>query len=138
MESILPERSPFSSDPTAYLPHRSPFLMIDRILSRDPGQGASGIHCVTHDPVGYPEVFLLESMAQLGGIAASQQEGEGGFLAAIDCARFHRRVRAGDLIVITVRIVKSFGRLYLLEGEAHVDDELVATASLTLGIGKVA
>jgi 3-hydroxyacyl-[acyl-carrier-protein] dehydratase len=138
MESILPECKPCNADPTAYLPHRSPFLLIDRVLSRDPGQGASGEKCVTHDANGYPaEVFLLESMAQLGGIAAADREGEGGFLAAIDRARFHRRVRAGDRIVITVCIVKSFGRLYLLEGEARVDSELVATAALTLGIGMI-
>jgi 3-hydroxyacyl-[acyl-carrier-protein] dehydratase len=93
--------------------------------------------CVTQDPAGYPEVLLLESMAQLGGIAATEQEGEGGFLAAIDRASFLRRVRAGDRIVFTVRIVKSFGRLFLLEGEAHVGDELVATAALTLGIGMI-
>lgn len=137
MESILPERNPSNSDPTAYLPHRSPFLLIDRVLYRDPGHGASGITCVTHEPAGYPEVFLLESMAQLGGIAAADREGEGGFLAAIDRARFHRRVRAGDVVFITVRIVKSFGRLYLLEGEARVDNEVVATAALTLGIGMI-
>jgi 3-hydroxyacyl-[acyl-carrier-protein] dehydratase len=96
-----------------------------------------GIHCVTNESGGHPEVLLVESMAQLGGIAAADREGEGGFLAAIDHARFHRRVFAGDCLVITVRIVKSFGRLYLLEGEALVDDELVATASLTLGIGMI-
>jgi 3-hydroxyacyl-[acyl-carrier-protein] dehydratase len=106
-------------------------------LSRDPGCSASGIHSVTHDPGGYPEVFLLESMAQLGGIAAAAREGEGGFLAAIDRALFHRQVRPGDRIAITVSIVKSFGRLYILEGEARVDDELVATAVLTLGIGMI-
>ena len=77
-------------------------------------------------------------MAQLGGIAAAEREGEGGFLAAIDRAVFHRTVRKGDRIRFTVRIVKTFGRLYVLEGEAHVDDEPVATAVLTLGIGMVA
>lgn len=137
MVSISTDLNPCNPDPTAYLPHRSPFLLIDRVLSRDPGRGASGIRCVTHDPGGYPEVFLLESMAQLGGIAAAEREGEGGFLAAIDRALFHRKVRPGDRIVITVRIVKTFGRLYVLEGEAHVDAEQVATAVLTLGIGMI-
>ncbi len=137
MESILPVRNPCNSDPTAYLPHRSPFLLIDRVLSRKAGGGATGIHCVTTDPGGHSEVLLVESMAQLGGIAAADREGEGGFLAAIDRARFHRRVRAGDRVIISVRIVKSFGRLYLLEGEAHVDGELVADAALTLGIGMI-
>lgn len=137
MESISPWRIHNNSDPTIYLPHRSPFLFLDHILSRDAGHGASGVKCVTDDSAGYPEVFLLESMAQLGGIAAAGQESEGGFLAAVDRACFHRRVRPGDRIVIRVRIVKSFGRLHLLEGEAHVDSELVATAALTLGIGMI-
>jgi len=138
MVSISSERNPANPDPASYLPHRSPFLLIDRVLCRNPGHGASGIRCVSHDPGGCSEILLLESMAQLGGIAAAEPEGQGGFLAAIDRAVFPRTVRKGDRIRFTVRIVKTFGRLYVLEGEAHVDDEPVATAVLTLGIGMVA
>jgi 3-hydroxyacyl-[acyl-carrier-protein] dehydratase len=122
--------------PTAYLPHGNSFLFIDRIVSREAGTCASGIKCVTHEPCSYPQVFLLESMAQLGGIAAGQ-EGEGGFLAAVEHAEFTRGIRAGECILISVRIVKSFGRLLLLEGEATVDGEKVAGAVLTLGIGTI-
>jgi 3-hydroxyacyl-[acyl-carrier-protein] dehydratase len=125
------------SDPSVYLPHRHPFLFIDRIVSREPGVGATGIKCVTCAPGEYPQVLLLESMAQLGGIAAATREGEGGFLASIDHAEFRREVRAGDRIVVSVRIIKSFGRLFLLEGEACVDGEQIALAQLTLGVGMV-
>lgn len=135
MESTFQPDAKSASDPTAYLPHRHPFLFIDRVTSREPGAGASGIKCVTSEPGGYPLVLLLESMAQLGGIAAATREGEGGFLASIDHAEFHREVHAGDRIDITVRIVKSFGRLFLLECEARVGEELLATACLTLGVG---
>jgi 3-hydroxyacyl-[acyl-carrier-protein] dehydratase len=135
MESTSPARNNLESAPAAYLPHRAPFLFIDSILSLDSGRQASGVKCVTHETGQYPGVFLLESMAQLGGIAAAEKGGEGGFLAAVDCARFHRPVQPGDRIMISVRIVKTFGRLYLLEGEARVDDQLLATADLTLGMG---
>ena len=133
MESI----SPPAESPTAYLPHRSPFLFLDRVVSREPGVSASGIKCVTHEPGGYPEVFLLESMAQLGGIASATREGEGGFLAAVDRAEFLREILPGDRILVRVRIVKSFGRLFLMEGDASVDGERVASAALTLGIGMI-
>ena len=135
MESTSPDRTPVRSDPAAYLPHRSPFVFLDRIVSREPGAGATGIKCVTHETGTFPQVFLIESMAQLGGVAAAGSDGEGGFLAAIDRAEFLREVSAGDRIVITVKIVKSFGRLFLLEGEASVDGERIASATLTLGIG---
>ncbi|MDD2320466.1 MAG: hotdog domain-containing protein [Geobacteraceae bacterium] len=135
MESTFQPEQDMYSDPSAYLPHRNPFLFIDRVISREPGKGATGIKCVTGEPGGYLQIFLLESMAQLGGIAAATQEGEGGFLASIDHAEFCREVKAGDCIIVTVRIVKSFGRLFLLEGEAHVEAQQVASAQLTLGVG---
>lgn len=133
MESILP---PVES-PTAYLPHRNPFLFLDRVISRDHGVSATGIKCVTYEPCGFPEVFLLESMAQLGGIAAATREGAGGFLASVDRAQFFREILPGDRILVRARIVKSFGRLFLVEGEASVDGEQVASAALTLGIGMI-
>lgn len=136
MQSTLPSaESRVSSEPTAYLPHSNPFLFIDRVLSREPGVAAVGVTCVTTEAGDYPQFLLLESMAQLGGIAAATSEGEGGFLAAVDRAEFLRRVGPGDRILVTVRIVKSFGRLFLMEGEASVEGERVASASLTLGIG---
>lgn len=133
MESI----SPPAESPAAYLPHRSPFLFLDRVVSREPGVSACGIKCVTHEQGRYPEVFLLESMAQLGGIASATREGEGGFLAAVDRAEFFREILPGDRIHVRVRIVKSFGRLFLMEGDASVDGERVASAALTLGIGMI-
>jgi 3-hydroxyacyl-[acyl-carrier-protein] dehydratase len=137
MESIFQPEAELYSDPTAYLPHRNPFLFIDRVITRDPGTSAAGIKCVTNEPGGFPQFLLLESMAQLGGIAAATQKGEGGFLAAIDHAEFRREVRAGDCVIVTVRFVKSFGRLFLIEGEACVEGEQVATARLTLGVGSM-
>lgn len=137
MESTLPPDQMQSADPCEYLPHRNPFIFIDRVTFRAPGSGATGIKCVTYEPGGFPQVFLLEAMAQLGGIAAATEKGEGGFLASIDHAEFSREVRAGDRLIVSVHIVKSFGRLFLLEGEVSVEGEKIASAQLTLGVGKV-
>ncbi len=137
MESTSLDRKGFSSSPTDYLPHRSPFLLIDRVTSRDPGVAATGIKVIPCDAGSFPVFLLVESIAQLGGMAAATGEGEGGFLAAIDHAGFFREVRPGDCVVIKVSIPKSFGRLFLLEGEASVDGKKVAEARLTLGIGPI-
>jgi 3-hydroxyacyl-[acyl-carrier-protein] dehydratase len=127
----------FNSNPAAYLPHTNPFLYVDEILSLEQGVGATGLKVVTHDQAGYPGVLLLESIAQLAGIAAFQENGEGGFLAKVDHAEFAAWLHAGDRIIISARIVKAFGRLYLCEGEATVEGNKVASASLTLGVGKL-
>ncbi|HET6419934.1 MAG TPA: hydroxymyristoyl-ACP dehydratase [Geobacteraceae bacterium] len=137
MRSIFEEARLFDSNPRTYLPHTNPFLYIDRILSLESGSGAEGLKVVTHDPAGYPPVFLIESMAQLAGIAAAREEGEGGFLASIDHAEFSGGVCEGDRIIVSIRIVKSFGRLHLCEGEAVVEGKQVASAKLTLGVGKL-
>ena len=74
-------------------------------------------------------------MAQLAGIAAGQREGEGGFLAAIEGGQLPASVSPGDTVLIVARIVKAFGRLFLVEGEAQVQGKKVASATLTLAIG---
>jgi 3-hydroxyacyl-[acyl-carrier-protein] dehydratase len=74
-------------------------------------------------------------MAQLAGIAAGQREGEGGVLAAIERGNLPPAVSPGDTVLLTARIVKGFGRLFMVEGEARVDGSVVASAILTLAIG---
>lgn len=127
----------FNPDPAAYLPHANPFLFIDRVLALEKGVSATGVKAVTHDPAGYPLMLLIESIAQLAGIAVAREKDEGGFIAGIDRAEFSGRISAGDRVMITVRVIKSFGRLHLCEGEATVEGERVASAALTLGIGRI-
>ena len=127
----------FNPDPAAYLPHRNPFLLIDRLLALEPGIAATGQKLISHDPAGFPPFFLIEAMAQLAGIAAADQNGAGGFLAAIDKAEISGSVEAGDTLQITARILKGFGRLYLVEGEVQVAGRTVAAATMTIGIGKL-
>ncbi|EHP84970.1 Beta-hydroxyacyl-(acyl-carrier-protein) dehydratase FabA/FabZ [Geobacter metallireducens RCH3] len=137
----MPSRSAeallFNPNPEAYLPHRRPFLLLDRIVALQPGETATAAISVTGGTRHFPDVLLIEAMAQLGGIAAGHEEGEGGFLAAIDRATFIGSASAGDLLEVTVRVIKSFGRLHLLEGEVSVEGRVLATAGFTLGMGRI-
>ena len=127
----------FNPDPGAYLPHRSPFLVLDRILAVEPGVSAIARQQVTCGAPGYSHFLIVEAIAQLGGIAAAREEGGGGVLAAIDQAEFRIAPMAGDTLTIAVRVVKSFGPLHLVEGEVTVDGKTVATARMTLKAGKM-
>lgn len=89
--------------------------------------------CDTH---GFPSVYLVEAMAQLGGVAVGN-EGEGGFLAAIDSAELLAVPGPGDRLQVTVNVVKSFGRLHMMAGEVAADGRLLARAAFTLGMGKI-
>jgi 3-hydroxyacyl-[acyl-carrier-protein] dehydratase len=84
--------------------------------------------------MGSPFLFV-ETIAQLGGIAAGREEGGGGILAAIERAEFHGSAVAGDELTISVRIVKSFGQLHLVEGEVLKDGVSVASAAVVLKVG---
>lgn len=133
MEAIL-----FNPDPAAYLPHRKPFLMLDRIIELEPGvlSRAEKLVPAAMDPL--PQVLLVECIAQLAGIAASHQEGEGGFLASIGRAEFGDvPARAGDRLIVTARILKSFGRLFLVEGEVECNGSRLVEAEMSLGIGRL-
>jgi len=127
----------FSADPAAYLPHRYPFLFLDRITTREQGGGAEAVALVSADVAFFPPMILLEAMAQLAGVAAAEQEGEGGFLAAVEHAEITAPPLPGDRLLVSISILKSFGRLHLVEGEVRRDDTLLAKAKLTLGIGSI-
>jgi len=127
----------FNQDPAAYLPHRPPFLLLDRLVEVVTGDRATAVVSVTIGTICFPEVLFIEAMAQLGGIVAGHEEGEGGFLAAIDHAEIHGSASAGDMLLVSVRVLKSFGRLHLLEGEVREVERLLASATLTIGMGRV-
>jgi 3-hydroxyacyl-[acyl-carrier-protein] dehydratase len=126
----------FNPDPAAYLPHRYPFLLLDRVIDLEPG-----VHAVARTTVSaaraFPQVLLVESVAQLAGIATIRQDGEGGFLAAIDRAEFGRGAETGDVLTVTARVLKAFGRLFLVEGGVSCADDRLLTVQLTLGAGQL-
>lgn len=111
--------------------------MIDRLLDLEPGVSARAERRVSSAPAGFPQVYLVECIAQLAGIVAVQEEGEGGFLASIDHAEFDGVIQAGDTLTISARILKSFGRLVLIEGEVTCEGAILLRARLTLGIGRL-
>ncbi|MGE5553960.1 MAG: 3-hydroxyacyl-ACP dehydratase FabZ [Betaproteobacteria bacterium] len=127
----------------AILPHRYPFLMVDRLLEVEPGVRARGLKNVTvnepHFPGHYPGrplmpgVLILEAMAQVAGaasLAAGELEGRVPVLAGIDRARFRRPVVPGDQLVIEVELGRAKAGVAKATGRATVDGVLVAEAEL--------
>lgn len=138
MHSVLLEVALLhNQDPATYLPHRFPFLMLDRIIELLPGVSATAEKQVTYGRQPFLQLLMLEAIAQLGGIVSVDQKGEGGFLAAVDNAEFSGVAKDGDTLTISARVVKSFGRLFLIEGEVNSGKTCLLKACMTLGIGKL-
>lgn len=126
------------------LPHRYPFLMVDRIVALEKGVSVTGLKNITMnepffqghfpgEPV-MPGVLILEGMAQTGGILACLSDpemmGRLVFFAGIDKARFRRVVRPGDQLVFKLEMLKQKGKVTKMAGKAYVDEQLVAEAEL--------
>lgn len=128
------------------LPHRYPFLLVDRIVAHEEGQSITAIKNVTYNEqffVGHfpelptmPGVLILEALAQASGILAVLKSGlraDGGlilYFAGIDNARFKRPVVPGDQLVLHSRIEKQKRDLWKFVTKAMVGNELAAEADL--------
>ncbi len=86
---------------------------------------------------GFPQVLLVECVAQLAGILTIREQGEGGFLAAIDRAEFSGTPLPGDILSVSAQVVKSFGRLFMVAGEVTCGERPLVTVQLTLGVGQL-
>jgi 3-hydroxyacyl-[acyl-carrier-protein] dehydratase len=126
----------FNSDPAAYLPHRYPFLLLDRIIELEPGTRGVA-HTGVTSTHGFPQILMIESVAQLAGIVVARPDGERGFLASIDHAEFSGSPAVGALLTISAQVIKSFGRLFMIAGTVANGAEQLLTVQLTLGIGTV-
>jgi 3-hydroxyacyl-[acyl-carrier-protein] dehydratase len=127
------------------LPHRYPFIMVDRILSVEEDKKIVGLKNVSmgepffqgHFPAQpiMPGVLILEGMAQVGVVLSylSNPENVGrrlAFFAGIDHARFRRPVVPGDQLIYKLTMVKEKRNISIMDAEAYVDDALAAEARL--------
>ncbi|WP_088072615.1 3-hydroxyacyl-ACP dehydratase FabZ [Gottfriedia luciferensis] len=129
------------------LPHRYPFLLVDRIIEHEEGKRAVGIKNVTANeeffnghfpdyPV-MPGVLIVEALAQVGGVAAlslEQNRGKLALFAGIDNCRFKRQVVPGDQLRLEVELVKMRGPIGKGKAVATVDGQIACEAELTFAL----
>ncbi len=132
------------------LPHRYPFLLLDRVVELVPGKRIVAIKNVTagepffqgHFP-GHPimpGVLIVEAMAQAGAVMMLQgmadPQSKVPLFAGIDRARFRRQVVPGDQLRLELTVLKQRGTLCKLAGRAYVEAELAAEAEITAVVGE--
>jgi beta-hydroxyacyl-ACP dehydratase FabZ len=137
----------------AFLPHRYPFILVDRIVEMIPHERIVGLKNVTMNepffqghfpgaPV-MPGVLIVEAMAQAGGILAyasrgEDQEKELVYFMGIDKARFRKPVIPGDQLILEMISTKTRGNVFKMSGKASVDGALVAEAEIMAMTGEKA
>nr|WP_310205767.1 3-hydroxyacyl-ACP dehydratase FabZ [Rheinheimera pacifica] len=129
----------------ALLPHRYPFLLIDRVLDFTPGESLTALKNVTiNEPIFtghfpgmpiFPGVLILEALAQATGIlgfktVTERSENELYLFAAIDEARFKKPVLPGDTMILEVKFLKERRNMWKFYGEAKVEGQIVCSAEL--------
>ncbi|MBS4200678.1 3-hydroxyacyl-ACP dehydratase FabZ [Bacillus sp. FJAT-49732] len=129
------------------IPHRYPFLLVDKIVEMEEGQKVVGIKNVSANeeffnghfpdyPV-MPGVLIVEALAQVGAVAMLKKEenrGKIGFLAGLDNCRFKRQVRPGDQLRLEVEIIRVKGPIGRGKGIATVDGEVACEAEITFAL----
>lgn len=135
------------------LPHRYPFLLIDRIVRFVPGEEIVALKNVTmnepffqgHFPAKpvMPGVLIIEALAQAGGILAAElrgpeKQGDIIYFMGMDTVRFRKPVVPGDQLMLEARVLKMRSRVAKMAGRALVDGQLVAEAELMASFGNSA
>ncbi|MEW6571725.1 MAG: 3-hydroxyacyl-ACP dehydratase FabZ [Nitrospirota bacterium] len=126
------------------LPHRYPFLMVDRIIEIEEGVKAKGLKNVTVNEEFFqghfpgqpimPGVLIIEAMAQVAGILAFRSganTGKSVYFMSIEKAKFRKPVIPGDQMILEVTIVQSRGNVWKFSANAHVGEKIVAEAEFT-------
>lgn len=134
------------------LPHRYPFLLVDRVIKLIPGDQIVALKNVTinepffqgHFPAKpvMPGVLIIEAMAQAGGILAyetapSEKRNRLIYFMGMDKVRFRKMVLPGDQIILKAKILKFRSKVAKMSGTATVDDQLVAEAELMASFGDI-
>jgi 3-hydroxyacyl-[acyl-carrier-protein] dehydratase len=142
-------KAPVNEEPTtidiseilARIPHRYPFLLVDRAEEYRPHQSITGIKCVTFNepffqghfpgfPV-MPGVLVCEALAQTGAVLMSKSldvdvAGKTILFMSLDNCRFRQPVRPGDVLRLMVEVLRARGDIFKFKGRAMVDDKMVA------------
>lgn len=130
------------------LPHRQPFLLIDKVEELEPGVRAVAKKNVTFNepffaghfpgnPV-MPGVLIIEALAQTGAVAILSQpewKGKTAYFAGINSAKFKQKVLPGDTLTLETKIIKVKGPIGVGEAIAYVDGKVACKAELTFAIG---
>lgn len=135
------------------LPHRYPFLLVDRVTELEPGKRIVGYKNVTANEPFFqghfpgkpimPGVLIIEGMAQTGGVLAGCSAAGGGsaqgfeqvFFMALDKVKFRRPVVPGDQLRFEVEALRAGSRVWKLAGKAFVGESLAAEAEMTASVG---
>ncbi|MDY2625831.1 MAG: 3-hydroxyacyl-ACP dehydratase FabZ [Coriobacteriales bacterium] len=142
------KRSLTSDQIQEILPHRFPFLLVDRIVDYEPGVFATGIKCVSvaepvfcgHFPQEHvmPGVLLLEALAQVGAVAllsCPENRGKIAYFGGVKKCRFKRKVTPGDLVELHCRLTEQRGSVGFGQAVATVEGAVACSAELTFAIG---
>lgn len=132
-----------------WLPHREPFMLIDRITEMKAGEQATAIKCISFNepflaghfpgnPI-VPGVIMLEALAQLCCVLAfktlGKYEGQPVYLMGFNEARFRRMVKPGDVLTLHGSIKKTRKTLWVFSATAKVGDEIAVETEIMAGIG---
>ena len=137
---------------TKILPHRYPFLLVDRIIELEPGERLVGIKNVTvnepffqgHFPGNpiMPGVLIVEAMAQAGGVLARmsmpdvlEKQPNTVLFMSMDKVKFRKPVVPGDQLILELKPLRKGSKVWKMAGKAFVKDDLVAEAELMATIG---
>ncbi len=129
------------------MPHRYPFLFVDRVLDIEPGKKAIAIKNISFNekiflghfpghPI-FPGVLIIEALAQVGGIVTmnrAENRGKLAYFMSIDKAKFRAPVFPGDQMRMEVEVIKSKGKIGICAGKAYVGDKLVCEAEVKFAI----
>ncbi len=129
------------------LPHRYPFLLVDKIAELEPGKSAKGIKCVSANEMQFmghfpqmhvmPGVLIIEALAQTGACAIlceEENKGKIAFFGGIKNARFRKQVVPGDVLELSCEIISRRGPVGIGKATATVDGKIAVTAELTFAI----
>ena len=130
------------------IPHRYPFILVDRVDFLEPGIRGTGVKCVTSNEIYFqghfpqekvmPGVLIIEALAQVGAVVLLSKEGYQGkiaYFAGIKNAKFRKKVIPGDTMYLEMELVKSKGTIGIGRGFAKVGEDIVCEAELLFAVG---